>query len=82
LANLHEVLYGVDDIEYYLDYVVLNPVALTIPKWWVWVKICMEMMTEDNLDSILLNAVASTTPKWRSFNVPGVCNFELIGGFG
>jgi hypothetical protein len=32
LVGLDEILYGVDGIEYYLDYVLLNPVASTIPK--------------------------------------------------
>jgi hypothetical protein len=33
-VDLDEILYGGDDIEYYLDYILLNPVAWTIPKWW------------------------------------------------
>jgi hypothetical protein len=42
LVDLDETLYGGDGIEYYLDYLPLNSVALTIPKlrtfkllWWV-----------------------------------------------
>jgi hypothetical protein len=34
LVDLDEILYGGDDIEYYLDYILYNPVALTISKWW------------------------------------------------
>jgi hypothetical protein len=30
---LVEILYGGDDIEDYLDCILLNPVASTIPKW-------------------------------------------------
>jgi hypothetical protein len=30
--DLDEILYGDDVLEYYLDYILLNPVALTIPK--------------------------------------------------
>jgi hypothetical protein len=33
LLDLDEILYGGDGIEYYLDYVLFNPVAPTIPKW-------------------------------------------------
>jgi hypothetical protein len=32
LVDSDEILCGGDSIEYYLDYVLLNPVALTIPK--------------------------------------------------
>jgi hypothetical protein len=33
LVDLDEILYGGDGIEYYLDYILFNPVASTIPKW-------------------------------------------------
>jgi hypothetical protein len=33
LVDLVEILYGGDDIECYLDYILFNPVASTIPKW-------------------------------------------------
>jgi hypothetical protein len=33
LVELDEILYGVDDIEYYIDYILFNLVASTIPKW-------------------------------------------------
>jgi hypothetical protein len=32
-VDLDEILYGSDGIEYYLGYIIFNPVALTIPKW-------------------------------------------------
>jgi hypothetical protein len=32
LVDLDEILYGSDGIEYYLDYILFNPVASTIPK--------------------------------------------------
>jgi hypothetical protein len=31
--DLDEILYGGDGIEYYLDYILFNPVASAIPKW-------------------------------------------------
>jgi hypothetical protein len=33
LVDLDEILYGGDDIEYYLDYILFKPVASTIPKF-------------------------------------------------
>jgi hypothetical protein len=33
LVDLDEILYRGDGIEYYLDYILFNPVASTIPKW-------------------------------------------------
>jgi hypothetical protein len=33
LVDLDEILYGGDGIEYYLDYILFNPVASTVPKW-------------------------------------------------
>jgi hypothetical protein len=33
LVDLDEILYGGDDIEYYLDYILFNPVASTFQKW-------------------------------------------------
>jgi hypothetical protein len=33
LADFDEILFGGDDIEYYLDYMLFNPIALNIPKW-------------------------------------------------
>jgi hypothetical protein len=32
-VDLDEILYGGDGIEYYLDYILFNPVASTITKW-------------------------------------------------
>jgi hypothetical protein len=32
-VDLDEILYGGDGIEYYLDYILFNPVASTIPKF-------------------------------------------------
>jgi hypothetical protein len=31
-VDLVEIVYGDDDIQYYLDYMLFNPVALTIPN--------------------------------------------------
>jgi hypothetical protein len=44
LVDLDESLYGGDGIEYYLDYILFNSVASTIPKW-PWMKCCMTVMT-------------------------------------
>jgi hypothetical protein len=59
LVDLGEILYGDDVIEYYLDYILFDAVAPTIPKWrtfkllsgwyfwtdwWIWMKFCMEMI--------------------------------------
>jgi hypothetical protein len=32
LFNLDDILYGCDGIEYCIEYVLFNPVALTIPR--------------------------------------------------
>jgi hypothetical protein len=32
-VDLDEIVYGGDGIEYYLDPILFNPVASTIPKW-------------------------------------------------
>jgi hypothetical protein len=32
-VDLDEILFGGDGIEYYLDYIIFNPVASTVPKW-------------------------------------------------
>jgi hypothetical protein len=84
-VNLDEILYGGDDIEYYLDYILIYPVALTIPKWrkfkllrWVILFIQLVDLDEilyedddikDNLDSIIINPVASAIPKWLAFKL-------------
>jgi hypothetical protein len=74
-----------DGIEYYLDYILFNPVALTTPKWrtfnllW-WVQLLNRLVDleeisygddaiEGDLNSMLLNPVASTIPKWRMFKL-------------
>jgi hypothetical protein len=33
MVDLDEILYGGDDIEDDIDFILLNPVASTIPKW-------------------------------------------------
>jgi hypothetical protein len=54
-VDLDEILYGDDGIEYYLDYILFNPVASIIPKWrtfklvW-WVKLLNLLV---HLDEIL-----------------------------
>jgi hypothetical protein len=79
-VDLDEILYGGDCIEYYLDYILLNPVASTIPKWQMfkllrWVLLLNRLVDldeilyedddiEDDFYSILINPVASTIPKW------------------
>jgi hypothetical protein len=80
LGDLNEILYGDDDIEYYLLYILFNTVASTIPKWWTftllrWLLLLNrsvdldEILYEDDdiegdLDSKLINPVSSTIPKW------------------
>jgi hypothetical protein len=83
-VDLDDILYGNDGIEYYLDYILFNPIASTIPKWrtfkllrWVLLlnrsvdldEILYEDDTEYDLDSILINPVASTIPKWWTFKL-------------
>jgi hypothetical protein len=84
-VNLDEILYGGDGIEYYLDYLLFNPVASTIPKWRTFKLLrrvlllnrlvdldeilCGDDDIEGDLDSILLNSVASTIPKWWTFKL-------------
>jgi hypothetical protein len=82
-VDLGEILYGDDDIEVDLDSVLLNAVASTIPKWWMFKLVCWVQLLnclvdldeilyggddiEDDVDSMLLNLVASNIPKWRTF---------------
>jgi hypothetical protein len=79
LVDLHEILYGYDDIEY-LDYILFNHVASTILKWRRFKLLrlaqllnqlvnldeilCGDDNIEVDLGSILLNSVASTILKW------------------
>jgi hypothetical protein len=90
-VDLDEILYGGDGIEYYLDYILFNPVALAILKWRMfklprWVKLlnCLVDLVEilygggvveDGIDSILLNLVASNIPKWWMFKILRWCKF-------
>jgi hypothetical protein len=90
-VDLEEVLYRHDGIEYYLNYILFNPIASTIQKWrtfkllkWVLllnrlvdlVKILYEGDdVEGDLDSILLNHIASTILKWWMFKLLYLCNF-------
>jgi hypothetical protein len=90
-VDLDEILYGSDGIEYYLDYISLNPVASTIPKWRTfklmrWVLLLNRLVdldeilfggddVEDDIDSILLNLVASTIPRRRMFKFLRYCKF-------
>jgi hypothetical protein len=55
LVDLDEILYGGDDIEHYLDYILFNPVASTIQKWRTfklvrWVQLLNRLV---DLDEIL-----------------------------
>jgi hypothetical protein len=36
LVDLDDILNVGDVILYYLDYILFNPVASTIPKWWMF----------------------------------------------
>jgi hypothetical protein len=85
LMELDEILYGSDGIEYYLDYILFNPVASTIPNWRTY-KLLRRMLllnqlvdldeilyedddNEDDLDTIKINPIASTIPKWWTFEL-------------
>jgi hypothetical protein len=84
MGNLDEILYGSDGIEYYLDYILFNPVASTIPKWQTfkllrWVQLLDQLVDLDEIlyrdddvkndfDSILLNLVAATIPNGGRLN--------------
>jgi hypothetical protein len=53
--DLDEILYGSDSTEYYLDYILFNPEASTIPKWRTfkllrWVQLLSRLV---DLDEIL-----------------------------
>jgi hypothetical protein len=97
-VDLDEILYGSDGIEYYLDYISVNPVASTIPKWRTfklmrWVLLFNRLVDldeilygddeiEDDLDSVLFNPVTSTISKWRTSKLLRRVHLEPIGGFG
>jgi hypothetical protein len=34
--DLYEIVYGADEIEYYLDSILFNAVTSTSPKWWIF----------------------------------------------
>jgi hypothetical protein len=83
-VDLDEILYGSDGIKYYLDYLLFNRVASTIPKWQTfrhlrWVLLLNrlvdldEILYEDedieDINFILINPVASTIPKWWTFKL-------------
>jgi hypothetical protein len=85
LVNLDKILYGGDGIEYYLDYILFNPAASTITKWWIfkllgWAQLLNRLVDLDEilyggddieycLDYILFNSVASTIQKLRTFKL-------------
>jgi uncharacterized membrane protein len=55
IGGFDEILYGGDGIEYYIDYILFNAVASTIPKWRTfklmrWVQLLNRLM---DLDEIL-----------------------------
>jgi hypothetical protein len=60
MVDLDEILYGGDDIEDDIDFILLNPVASTIPKWrtfkllW-WVQLLNRLV---DLDEILYGVMA------------------------
>jgi hypothetical protein len=84
-VDLDGILYGDDDIEDDLDFMMFNPVASTIPKWRTFkllrrVHLFNRLMDlyeilycgngiEYCLYYILFNPVASTIPKWRTFKL-------------
>jgi hypothetical protein len=88
-VDLDVILYEGDDIEYYLDYILFNPVSSTNPKcrtfkllrfevllkWWVDLD---EVLYGDNdiegdQDSILHNHLASTIIKCSTLKLLVVC---------
>jgi hypothetical protein len=92
-VDLYEILFGGDGIEYYLDYVLFNPVVSTVPNWRMfkllrWVLLLNrlvdldEILYEGDLDSILLNLVASNHSKMDVKTSEVGSTFEPIGGFG
>jgi hypothetical protein len=89
--DLDNIFYGSDGTEYYLDCILLNLVASTIPKWRTfkflrWSQFINRLVDLDEvlygivgvkcyLDYILFNPIASTIPEWRASNFWGECNF-------
>jgi hypothetical protein len=85
LVDLYEILYRGDGVAYYVDYILFNAVASTIPKCRAfkllrWVLLLNRLVdldeilygdddVEDDLNSIVLNPIASTIPKWRTFKL-------------
>jgi hypothetical protein len=75
-VDFDEIFNEGDGIEYYLDYILIKPVASTIPKWLTfkllrWVQLLNRLVDldeilyggdgiEDDLDFILLNTIYST----------------------
>jgi hypothetical protein len=73
------ILYGNDSVEYYIEYILFNPVASTIPEWRSvkflrWSQILNRLVDLDEvlygtegieyyLGYILFNLVALTIPK-------------------
>jgi hypothetical protein len=84
-VDLDEILYGGHDVEGYIDSILLNLVASTIPKWKTfnllrWAQILNRLVglhenlyggdgIEYYLDYIPFNPVPSTIPKWRTFKL-------------
>jgi hypothetical protein len=83
-VDLDEIFLWGDGIEYYLNYLLFNPIASTIPKWRTfkllsWVLLLNRLMDldeilygddiEDDLNSILINPIASTIRKWWTFKM-------------
>jgi hypothetical protein len=78
-------LYGGVSIEYYLDNVLFNPVASTIPRWRTfkllrWLQLLNRLVNLDEvlygadgieyyLDYLIFKPVVSTIPKWRTFKL-------------
>jgi hypothetical protein len=82
---MFEILYVIDGIEYYLDYVLYNPGDSTIPKWQTFKllklaqllnrladlgeNLCGSDGFEYYLEYILFSPGASTIPKWWTFEL-------------
>jgi hypothetical protein len=82
---LDEILYGEDNVECDPNYVLFNPVGITISKWWTfklmrWVLLLNRLVdldeilygdndVEADLDSISDDPVASTIPKLPTFKL-------------
>jgi hypothetical protein len=67
LVNSDKVLYGGDGIEYYLDYILFNPVVSAIPKWRTFKPLmCVKHLNrllhwDENFRGLMALNITSTT---------------------